>query len=77
MIPIDTRDKKSVICGVLQTAVANYLSKRDEKSEYIGPDLSSAVADNMGFFTGSILFAIMNRVYSHVVAKNSRKDDQI
>jgi hypothetical protein len=45
----------------------------DGKSDYIGPDLSSAVADNMGLFTRGILFAVMNSVYSNIVAINSKK----
>jgi len=74
LIPVDTSDKKSVVCEILQTIVADYLSKKDVASEYIGPDLGSPVADKMGLFTRSILFAVMNSVYSNIVANNSRKD---
>jgi len=74
LIPVDTSDKKSVVCEILQTTVADYLSKKDVASEYIGPDLGSPVADKMGLLTRSILFAVMNRVYSNIVANNSRKD---
>jgi len=73
LIPFDAYDEKSVICGILQNAVADYLSKKDGKSEHIGPDLGSAIGDKMGFFTRNILFAVMNSVYSNIVARNSKK----
>lgn len=73
LIPVDAYDKKSVVCGILQTAVADYLSKKDVTSEYIEPELSSAVADKTGFFTRSILFAVMNSIYSNIGANHFKK----
>ncbi|MBE0512380.1 adenosylcobinamide amidohydrolase [Candidatus Bathyarchaeota archaeon] len=68
-IPVNACDEKFVVCEILQTAVADYLSKKDVTSRYVGlDDLSSAVADKLGLFTRSILFAVMKGVYSNVVA---------
>ena len=73
-IPANTCHKKSVVCEILQTAVADYLSKKNVTSKYVRlDDLSSAVADRMGLFTRSILFAVMNGVYSNIVTSHSKK----
>ncbi|MCZ2809677.1 MAG: adenosylcobinamide amidohydrolase [Candidatus Bathyarchaeota archaeon] len=73
-IPVNRCDEKLVVCEILQTAVADYLSKKnvtskDDRLDY----LSSAVADRMGSFTRSILFAVMNAVYSNRIADHSEK----
>jgi len=71
LIPVDTNDKKLVICRILQNVVAEYLSKKGGELGDIGPDPSSVVTDKMGLFTGSILFAIMKSVYSNIVENHS------
>ena len=71
LIPVDTNDKKLVICRILQNAVAEYLSKKGGELGDIGPDPSSVVTDKVGLFTRSILFAIMNSVYSNIVENHS------
>jgi adenosylcobinamide hydrolase len=62
---------KSRICGILQTAVMNYLDDKNVASKHIKlDDTSLATLDNLGLFTGSILSAIMSAVYSNMGRKN-------
>ena len=73
-IPVNRFDEKSVVCEILQTAVMDYLSKNNVTSkDYRLGDISSAVAKRVGPFTRSILFAVMNAVYSNSISNHSKK----
>jgi adenosylcobinamide hydrolase len=72
--PTNTSNEQLVVCEILQTAVADYLSKKNVTPKYVKlNDLSSDVAHRIGFFTRNILFVIMNGVYSNSIADHSRK----
>jgi phosphatidylglycerophosphatase A len=73
-IPVNRLDEKSVVCEILQTAVMDYLSKNNVTSkDYRLNDISSAVAKRMGPFTRSVLFAVMNAVYSNSISNHSKR----
>jgi len=70
LIPVG-KFNKSRICGILQTAVMNYLGDKNAASKHIKlDDTSLATLDNLGLFTGSILSAIMSSVYSNMDGKH-------
>jgi iron complex transport system ATP-binding protein len=70
----NTNNEKPVICEILQTAVTDYLSKKSVTPKYVEPDdPNSANINRMGLFTRSILFAVMNGVYSNIIADHSKK----
>ncbi|UCC58933.1 MAG: adenosylcobinamide amidohydrolase [Candidatus Bathyarchaeum sp.] len=63
LIPKGTFDK-SVAVKTFQTAVINYLCNNNPSKDLKLDDTSLAAVENLGPFTGSILVAIMNNVYS-------------
>ncbi len=70
LIPVG-KFNKSRICGILQTAVMNYLGYKNVASKHIKLDeVSLASLDNLGLFTGSILSAIISVVYSNISGKH-------
>ena len=65
--------KKVVIHKILQKAVADYISKDETKSKFVRPDyLSSTFSDDMGWFTRSVLSAVMYSVYTNIGANESK-----
>ena len=66
---------RSFIFGkILQKAVIEYMSKEETSSKLVRPDyLSSTVSDKLGWFSRSVLSAVMHSVYLKVVAKNSKE----
>ena len=71
LIPVGACDK-SLVCEILQTAVIDYLCKKDKTSNYLRlDDKSPAVADRLGPFARSILVAIMHNIYSNIDAQSS------
>jgi len=66
LIPVDMCDK-SMVCGILQTAVVGCLYEENVASKYLKLDDKSLVAvHRLGPFTRSILATIMNRVCSNM-----------
>ncbi|PVX24064.1 MAG: hypothetical protein CW691_08755 [Candidatus Bathyarchaeum sp.] len=64
--------RKFVLHKILQKAVTDYLSKEQAPSKFVRPDyLSSTFSDEMGWFTRSVLSAVMYSVYSNVVTDQS------
>ena len=66
LISVSMRDK-SQVCGILQTAVMDYVYDENVASKYLRfDDNSLSTVDRLGPFTRSILTAIMNSVYSNM-----------
>ncbi|MDH5690664.1 MAG: hypothetical protein OEY81_04485 [Candidatus Bathyarchaeota archaeon] len=75
--PANEYGRNFVLSKILQKAVTDYLSKEKASSIYVRPDyLSSIFADKMGWFTRSILSAVMYSVYSNVIADQSEKQKE-
>jgi iron complex transport system ATP-binding protein len=67
--PANEYGRNFVLHKILQRAVIDYLSKEEIPSKYIRPDyLSSTFSDEMGWFTRSVISAVMYSVYSNVIA---------
>ena len=72
--PANEYGKNFVLSKILQKAVTDYMTKGKIPSRYVRPDyLSSTFADKMGWFTRSVLSAVMYSVYSNVVADQPKK----
>jgi adenosylcobinamide hydrolase len=72
------RDKKSVVCGMLQTAMADCLSKKEVTPKQVrSDDLGLTVENRMGPYTRNILFTVMDVVYSNIVANHSNKYERV
>jgi len=70
--PNNGYNKKFVVHKILQKAVTDYMSKEKTTSKYVRPDyLSSTFSDDMGWFTRSILSAVMYSVYSNIASDQS------
>ena len=68
----NTSNEQPVVCEILQTAVADYLSKKNAISKHTIFDCQSLeLAERMGLFTKNILFAVMDCVYSNTYRKSS------
>jgi hypothetical protein len=68
--PANEYGRNFVLSKILQKAVTDYLSKEGKAYKYVRPDyLSSVFAEKMGWFTRSILSAVMYSVYSEVLEK--------
>ncbi|KON33078.1 hypothetical protein AC477_02065 [miscellaneous Crenarchaeota group-1 archaeon SG8-32-1] len=67
---------RSFIFGkILQKAVIEYMSKDQTSSKLVRPDyLSSTVSDKLGWFSRSVLSAVMHSVYLNVVSKNPKDE---
>ena len=75
--PANEYGRNFVLSKILQKAVTDYISKEKSPSIYVRPDyLSSIFADKMGWFTRSILSAVMYSVYSNVVENHSKKQKE-
>jgi len=69
-IPANASSQSPLVGEIFQTAVANYLSKKNVTSKPVRlDDSSSAVAEQIGLVTRNILLAIMNCVYSNLFCK--------
>lgn len=66
--PDNEYGRNFVLHKILQKAVVNYLSKEKASSKHVRPDyLSSIFSDRLGWFSRSILSAVMHSVYAKVV----------
>jgi adenosylcobinamide hydrolase len=67
--PADEHGKNFVLSKILQKAVIDYIGKEKTPYRYIRPDyLSSMYVEKMGWFTRSVLSAVMYSVFSNIVA---------
>jgi adenosylcobinamide amidohydrolase len=65
--PANEYCKNFVLHKILQKAVTDYLSNGQKPSKFVRPGyLSSTFSDDMGWFTRSVLSAIMYSVYSNI-----------
>jgi adenosylcobinamide hydrolase len=72
--PANEYGRNFVLSKILQKAVTDYLSKGKKSYRYVRPDyLSSIFAEKMGWFTRSILSAVMYAVYSDVLESHSKE----
>ena len=72
--PANEYGRNFVLSKILQKAVTDYLSKGKKSYRYVRPDyLSSIFAEKMGWFTRSILSAVMYAVYSDVLESHSQE----
>lgn len=63
-------NQKFVLHKILQKAVTDYMLKKESSVKYIRPDyLSSTFSEDMGWFTRSVLSAIMHSTYSNTISK--------
>jgi hypothetical protein len=68
--PTNTTKERLMVCEILQTAVTDYLSKKNVTSKSVRTDYQSpTAADQMGLFTKNILFAVLNCVYSGIYCR--------
>lgn len=68
--PIKTSNEQMMVCEILQTALADYLSNKGSKSKDDRFDHKSLnVAQRMGLSTQNILFSVMTKVYSNIYCK--------
>ena len=75
--PANEYGRNFVLSKILQKAVIDYMAKEETPYRYVRPDyLSSTFADKMGWFTRSVLSAVMYSVYSNVVADQSKKQKE-
>jgi adenosylcobinamide hydrolase len=75
--PANEYGRNFVLSKILQKAVTDYLSKENKAYKYVRPDyLSSIFAEKMGWFTRSILSAVMYSVYSEVLGKQAEKQKE-
>jgi hypothetical protein len=66
-----------VLNKILQKAVTDYLTKEKTSYKYVRPDyLSSIFAEKMGWFTRSILSAVMYAVYSDFIENYSKEQKE-
>lgn len=72
--PANKYGKNFVLHKILQKAVTVYLSKGQKPSKFVRPDyLSSTFSEEMGWFTRSVLSAVMYSVYSNITEEQSEK----
>jgi adenosylcobinamide hydrolase len=70
-------ERNFVLSRILQKAVTDYLSNGKTSHKYVRPDyLSSIFAEKMGWFTRSILSAVMYAVYSNVLEDQTREQNE-
>jgi len=75
--PANEYGRNFVLSKILQKAVTDYLSKEKTSYSYVRPDyLSSIFAEKMGWFTRSILSAVMYSVYSNVLESHSKEQKE-
>ncbi len=75
--PANEYGRNFVLSKILQKAVIDYMSKEKTASKQVRPDyLSSTFSDKMGWFTRSILSAVMYSVYSNVVANQPKEQKE-
>lgn len=75
--PANEYGKRFVLHKILQKSVTDYMSKEKKPFKYVRPDyLSSTFSDEMGWFTRSVLSAVMYSVYSNVVPDQSEKQKE-
>jgi adenosylcobinamide hydrolase len=75
--PANGYGRNFVLHQILQKAVTDYLSKEETSSKHVRPDyLSSTYSDELGWFTRSVLSAVMHSVYTNVVADQSKEQKE-
>jgi iron complex transport system ATP-binding protein len=72
--PANEYGRSFVFSKILQKAVTDYLSDNEISSKHVRPDyLSSIVSDKLGWFSRSVISAVMYSVYTNVVVNNSKE----
>jgi len=75
--PANEYGRNFVLHKILQKAVINYMSKEKTSSKHVRPDyLSSIFSDRLGWFSRSIISAVMHSVYSNVVENQPEKQKE-
>ena len=75
--PANEYGRNFVLSKILQKAVTDYLSKENKTNKYVRPDyLSSIFAEKMGWFTRSILSAVMYSIYSDFLQKHAKEQKE-
>ena len=69
-------DRSFNLSKILQKSVLDYMSKNNKSSKLVRPDyLSSISSDKLGWFSRSVLSAIMYSVYSNIIIKQSNEEE--
>ena len=72
--PANEYGRNFVLSKILQKAVIDYMSKEKTSSKQVRPDyLSSTFSDKLGWFTRSVLSAVIYSVYSNVVVNQPKE----
>jgi len=75
--PENEYGRSFVLSKILQQVVIDYLSKEKTSSKQVRPAyLSSTFSENLGWFSRSILSAVMYAVYENVVTNDSETQEQ-
>lgn len=70
--PVNEYGRNFVLHKILQKAVMDYMSKDKQTSEHVRPDyLSSIFSEKLGWFSRSIISAVMHCVYANVFENRS------
>jgi len=72
--PVNKYGRSFVFSKILQKAVTDYLSIDETPSKHVRPDyLSSTASDKLGWFSRSVISAVMYSVYTNVVLNHSKE----
>jgi iron complex transport system ATP-binding protein len=72
--PLNEYGRNFILSKILQKVVIDYLANGNIKSKQVRPDfLSSTLSKKLGWFSRSILSAIMDSVYSKVISTSIEK----
>jgi len=72
--PANEYGRNFVVSKILQKAVIDYISKEKMPSKQVRPDyLSSTFSEKLGWFTRSVLSAVIYSVYSNVVVNQPKE----
>ncbi len=67
--PTNNYGRSFNISRILQKAVIDYMSENNKPTKHVRPDyLSSIASDRLGWFSRSVLSAIMYSVYSNIIS---------
>jgi adenosylcobinamide amidohydrolase len=67
--PTNNYGRSFNISSILQKAVIDYMSENNKPTKHVRPDyLSSIASDRLGWFSRSVLSAIMYSVYSNIIS---------
>ena len=75
--PANEYGRSFVFSKILQKAVIDYMSQDETPSKHVRPDyLSSTFSDKLGWFSRSVLSAVMYSIYSNVAADQSKEQKE-